>query len=104
MAKIQRAKVRDATHHPRRTGYVGELLFVDLVGPMPVTREKKKYILTLEDGFTRYAMAIPLHNKEAATVSKAIMETYVSVFGTPTSIHSDQGEELTAEVFKDCMD
>ena len=61
LAKIQRAKVRDATHHPRRTGYVGELLFVDLVGPMPITREQKKYILTLEDAFSRYAMAIPLH-------------------------------------------
>ena len=49
-------------------------------------------------------MAIPLHNKEAATVSKAIMEKYVSVFGTPTSVYSDQGKEFTAEVFKDLMD
>ena len=37
LAKIQRVKIRDATHQPRKTGYVGELLFVDLVGPMPVT-------------------------------------------------------------------
>ena len=27
LAKIQRVKVQDATHQPRKTGYVGELLF-----------------------------------------------------------------------------
>ena len=42
LAKIQRAKIRDATRQPRRTDYVGKLLFVDLVGPLPFTREQKK--------------------------------------------------------------
>ena len=104
LAKIQRAKVRDATHQPRRTGYVGELLFVDLVGPMPVTRDQHKYILTIEDAYSRYVMAVPIPNKEAATVTRHLMDRYVSVFGTPTAIHSDQGKEFTAEIFKDLMD
>ena len=104
LAKIQRVKVRDATHHPRKTGYVGELLFVDLVGPMPVTRDQNKYILTIEDAYSRYVMAIPIPNKEAATVTHHLMARYISVFGTPTAIHSDQGKEFTAEVFKDLMD
>ena len=104
LAKIRRAKIRDATHQPRRTGYVGELLFVDLVGPMPVTQDQKKYILTIEDAYSRYVMAVPIPNKQAATVTKHLMERYISVFGTPTAIHSDQGKEFTAEIFKDLMD
>ena len=104
LAKIRRANVRDATHQPRRTGYVGELLFVDLVGPMPVTQDQNKYILTIEDAYSRYVMAVPIPNKQAATVTKHLMERYISVFGTPTAIHSDQGKEFTAEIFKDLMD
>ena len=104
LAKIQRVKVRDATHQPRKTGYVGELLFVDLVGPMPVTRRGEKYILTIEDAYTRYVAAIPIPNKEAATVTKHHMDRYVSIFGTPSAIHSDQGKEFTSQVFTDLMD
>lgn len=104
LAKIQKAKIRDATHHPRRNGYPGEQLFVDLVGPMPVTRNGEKYILTIEDSFTRYAMAVPIPNKEAATITKHLMERYVSIFGTPSAIHFDRGTEFTAEVFRDLMD
>ena len=74
LAKIQKAKIRDATHQPRRNGYPGEQLFVDLVGPMPTTRNGEKYILTIEDSFTRYAMAVPIPNKESATITKHLME------------------------------
>ena len=49
-------------------------------------------------------MAIPIPNKEAATVTKHLMDRYLSVFGTPTAIHSDQGKEFTAEVFKETLD
>ena len=104
LAKIQRVKVRDAVHHPRKTGYVGELLFVDLVGPLPVTRDQYKYILTIEDAYSRHVTAVPIRNKEAATVTKHLMDRYVSIFGTPSAIHSDQGKEFTAEIFRDLMD
>ena len=104
LAKIQRVKVRDATHQPRKTGYVGELLFVDLVGPMPISQDQHKYILTIEDAYSRYVAAVPIPNKEAATVTKHLMDRYVAIFGTPTAIHSDQGKEFTAGIFKDLMD
>ena len=104
LAKIQRVKILDATHQPRKTGYVGELLFVDLVGPMPVTNSQHKYILTMEDAYSRYVVAVPIRNKEAATVSKHLMDRYVSILGTPAAIHSDQGKEFTASVFTDLMD
>ena len=104
LAKIQKAKIRDATHQPRRNGYAGEQLFVDLVGPMPTTRNGEKYILTIEDSFTRYAMAVPIPNKESATITKHLMDRYVAIFGTPAAIHSDRGTEFTAEVFRDLMD
>ena len=104
LAKIQRVKIRDCAHKPRKTGYVGEMLFVDLVGPMPVTRLGEKYILTIEDAYTRYVAAIPIPNKEAATVTKHLMDRYVSIFGTPSAIHSDQGKEFTSAVFTSMMD
>ena len=52
LAKIRNVKIRDAIHHPRKTGYVGELVFVDLVGPLPVSQDQHKYILTIEDAYS----------------------------------------------------
>ena len=104
LAKIRNVKIRDAIHHPRKTGYVGELVFVDLVGPLPVSQDQHKYILTIEDAYSRHVVAVPIPNKESATVTKHLMDRYVAIFGTPTAIHSDQGKEFTAGIFKDLMD
>ena len=49
-------------------------------------------------------MAIPIPNKEAATIMKQLVDRYVSIFGTPSAIHSDRGTEFTAKVFWDLMD
>ena len=49
-------------------------------------------------------MAIPIPNKEAATITKHLVDRYVSIFGTPSAIHSDRVTKFTAEVFRDLMD
>ena len=104
LAKTQVAKQREVTHIPRRAGYPGEYLYVDLVGPLPTTQRQSRYILTAEDGFTRFCIAVGIPNKEAATVTNALLERYITVFGVPAKIHSDQGKEFTAAVFTDLLD
>ena len=52
---------------------------MDLVGPLPVTRNVERFILSVEDGFTRHVNAYHLRNKEEATVAKVLMDDYCSV-------------------------
>ena len=46
------------------------------------------------DGFTKWAEAFPLKNKEAETIAKVLVEQVFARFGVPLSILSDQGKEV----------
>ena len=75
---------------PSTVGNVGEKVFIDLVS-MSETMRKNHY---LQDGFTRFASAYPICNKEAGTVARVLIREHFSVFGLPIQIHSDNGTEF----------
>lgn len=74
LAKVKRVNLRNAVHYPQKSGFPGERIALDLVGPLPETVENYKYILTIQDHFTRFVMAIPIVNKEADTVANVLIE------------------------------
>ena len=53
--------VWDAQHMPRRVGFPLEILFVDLVGLLNPSADNFMYILSVQDGFSRFLMLFPLH-------------------------------------------
>ena len=74
---------------------------IDILGPLPLTRQKHKYILVITDIFTKWTEAVPLPDQEARTVTKAFVDTFVSRFGTPLQVHSDQGRNFEAKIFQE---
>ena len=78
-----------------------EKICVDMLGPLPLTHQNNKYILVISDVFTKWTEAIPLPDQEALTVTKAFVDTFVSRFGTPLQVHSDQGRTFEAKLFQD---
>ena len=79
-----------------------EMIGMDLVGPLPATANKNKYLLVIIDYWTRWAEAVPIPNKESATVARAFVDTWVCRYGTPRVILTDQGKEFDSYLFKDC--
>ncbi|CAK9832695.1 Gag-Pol polyprotein [Anthophora retusa] len=63
--------------------------------------EGYRYCLTCVDRFTRWPEAIPLRDQEAATVARAFYEGWISRFGTPLRITTDQGRQFEAHLFKE---
>ena len=59
-----RVNNKDCVYRPRKSGFSGERLNVDLVGPLPHTPQGNCYILTIEDSFSRFCQAVPIPNKE----------------------------------------
>jgi transposase InsO family protein len=101
-----------ATYHrgaPKKQGLlqlcpVGEpweRVAVDLTGPHPVSRSGHVYILTVLDMFTKWAEAIPLKNKEAITVARALVDVVFTRFGIPLQLLSDNGKEFDNAVLKE---
>lgn len=78
-----------------------ERIALDILGPLPLTKQGHKYLLVIGDFFSKWLDAIPLKNQEATTVPKKLEERIVSIFGVPLSIHSDQGSNFESDVFRE---
>ena len=76
----------------------------DLIGPLPKSKDGHVYILTLIDAFTRFLIVVPLRNKSANVVAKALFERVISQYGPMNTIISDQGSEYVSQIWKDLVD
>jgi transposase InsO family protein len=75
-----------------------EFLCLDLVGPLPAC-QGHRFILTMEDTFTRWVEAVPLTTITAEAVAGAFLRTWVYRFGPPVVVHSDRGTQFVSEMF-----
>ena len=75
---------------------------MDIVGggeSFPLTPRAKKYIQTLVDCFSRYALAIPILDQSSETVINAVIGNYITEYGTPRRILIDQGKCFESALF-----
>ncbi|CAG9109133.1 unnamed protein product [Plutella xylostella] len=73
---------------------------LDIVGPLPDSGTAKlKYILTMQDDLTKYSVAYPIRSTTAEETSDCLIH-FISLFGIPKSILTDQGTNFTSDLFK----
>ena len=66
---------------------------MDVVGPLPKTSRRNRFILVVSDYATRYP--IPLQNVIAKTVAEVLIGL-VARYGIPEEILTDQGTKVNA--------
>lgn len=74
-----------------------ELVAMDFLGPLPTTNRGNKHLLVVSDVFTKFVVAIPLHDQKATTVVDALSTHFFSVLGIPEKLLSDQGPSFRAK-------
>jgi len=75
-------------------------IHIDLVGPLPPSNGYK-YLLTCIDRYTRWPAAIPIEDIHADTVALALINNWITYFGVPTKITTDQGTQFEAKLFNE---
>ena len=73
----------------------------DLVGPLKSSISGFKHILSITDAFSRWIELVPIPNKEANTVAKALFDKWICKFGFYRQSVSDGGKEFDNEVLKE---
>jgi transposase InsO family protein len=83
------------------SGAPWDVLAMDFIGPFPVTPRGNKYILVLTDHFTKYTEVMAVPNQTAEECATRVMNDFVSRWGAPLTIHSDQGAAFESRLFKE---
>lgn len=68
-------------------------VIVDTIGPLPKSENGNEYAVTLICDLTKYLVAIPISNKSATTVAKAIFESFILTYGPMKTFITDMGTE-----------
>ena len=83
-----------------------ERVAIDFMGPLTKTKPQngnapKRYLMVIGDYFTKWIEAIPLENIEAKTVARALIDQFITRFGVPLFIHTDQGASFESKLFQE---
>ena len=84
-----RESVREPNRKPRAkmkqycVGLRLERVGIDIMGPITTSESGNKYVLVIEDYFTKWTMALPIKNQEAETIAQAFVTQFVRNFGVP---------------------
>ena len=74
---------RQANLHTVPSGYPMQVVAVDILGPLPEMPSGNRYILVAADYFTRWTEAYAIHNQEAITVAKKLVDEMFLHFSPP---------------------
>ena len=78
-----------------------EILNADFIEELPETlREKFRHILVLIDKFSKWPEFIPVRTKEAKELSDALMSHWITLYGVPRTIISDNGAQFLSAAWK----
>jgi hypothetical protein len=80
-------------------GHPMDRVGIDVIGPLPISKKNNKYILVIGDHFTRWMEAYPLPDQQSETIAQKLVLKFISRFGTPLEIHSDQGKNFESSLF-----
>ena len=78
-----------------------ERVAMDILGPLSKTPRGNNYILLIGDYFTKWIEAYPIPNQEAKTVADKLTMDFISRYGAPMEIHTDQGRNFESQLLKD---
>jgi hypothetical protein len=76
----------------------GELIGIDLLTPGPRSARGMEHVLVVTEYATKYALAFPIPDKKATTVADALWDGWITIFGVPERIISDNGGEFTVKI------
>lgn len=96
--KINRHPIKCPMQITTTTKKPFQKIFMDIVGPLPLTEDGNKFIFTLQDDLTKYFYAYAIPNHEAQTIK---FTNFILSFGIPESIVSDNGSEFLSNLLKE---
>lgn len=78
-----------------------DIVQIDTIGPMQKSNNGFQYAVTLVDELSKFLVIIPVLDKTAKTIARAIFEQFVLKYGPMKTIKTDRGTEYLNEVIRE---
>ena len=79
-----------------------EMVAVDIL-QLPLSCQNNRYLLVIQDYFTKWAEAIPLPDQTASRITKELVKVFTR-YGLPSILHSDQGANFESTILRQTLD
>ena len=87
-----------------QAGEPNERVHLDFLGPFEVSTRGNKYVLSIIDQFTWWIEVYALPEQTAEITANTFFTGWVSRFGVPKIVHTDQGRNFTSHLFENLCD
>ena len=101
----QRCKLSSPQKAPLSSVPIGkpwEMVAVDVL-QVPTSYQNNRYLLVIQDYFTKWVEAIPMPDQTAVHITNELVKLF-STFGLPQIVHSDQGKNFESTVLKQTLE
>lgn len=78
-----------------------QMIAIDFIGPYPRSNNGQKWIFTIVDGFSKYAVISTCREATAEHMIKILEEKVFFKFGTPQTIICDNGPQFRSKLFSE---
>jgi hypothetical protein len=73
---------------------------IDILGGLPTSKNKYKYVLLVVDSFSKWSEAFPLYTQEATEVASVLFRECICRYGAPNVLVSDRGQNFLSKLVK----
>ncbi|CAG2220647.1 unnamed protein product [Mytilus edulis] len=85
---------------PHYSGAPFEKIAIDIL-EVPMSDQGNRFIVVIGDYFSKWAEAFPLKNHTAPVIAEILIDQFISRFGAPFQLHSDQGPEFESRLISE---
>ncbi|CAF1039823.1 unnamed protein product [Brachionus calyciflorus] len=78
-----------------------DMVGVDILGPLPETGRRNKYIVIFTDYLSKWAEALATDRIDAKTIAKILLNLVITRHSVPGKLLSDQGRQFLAALVKE---
>lgn len=89
---------------PKKVTFPWQYVSVDILGPLPRSKNGFSHLLLVSDYFTKFCLFHPLRKATAPAIEKFLEEQVFLVYGAPQILACDNGVQFTGHVFKRLAD
>lgn len=85
---------------PKRANFPWQYISVDILGPLPRSKNGFCYLLVVSDYFSKYCLLHPMKKATTSVITKFIENQVFLVFGAPQIVMTDNGSQFVSRSFK----